>query len=191
MISALLFSNVLGIAAFAQSSSSASNDRSSSDRTAASTAVSDSSSSKLDWSDKRFVTKATKAGMEEVSISRVAAERATNPEVKALAQKIVSDHESVNRELTTVAGNRGVSLSDSMEKHDDRLVSKWQKKDAGTDFDKAYLKEMVSDHEDAIELFGKAAKSEDAQIASLASKTLPALQEHLTRAKELQKSLGY
>src|SRR4051812_45129774 len=49
--------------------------------------------------DRDFFTKAAKAGMEEVEISRVAAERTTNPDVRKLAQMIVEDHTAANEEL--------------------------------------------------------------------------------------------
>lgn len=147
-------------------------------------------STKLGWGDKHFLSNATKSGMEEVAISRVAAERATNPEVKALAQKIVSDHEKTNSQLMQLATADGVDLPSRAEKHDMKVTEKWQKKDMGTDFDKAYLKQMIDDHEDAIDAYRKAAKSDNSEIASLAGKTLPALQEHRTRAEELRKQLG-
>jgi len=177
ILGALLFSGALTVAAFAQNATP-------------NASSNNMNASKLDWGDKRFLTKAEKAGMEEVAISRVAAERATNPEVKAFAQKIVADHESLNKDLTSLANTEGVTLSSSMEKHDDKLTSKWEKKEAGADFDKAYLKQMASDHEDALELFGKASKSKNPEIASVASKALPTLQEHHTRAMELRKTLG-
>ncbi|HWA85496.1 MAG TPA: DUF4142 domain-containing protein [Opitutus sp.] len=155
-----------------------------------STPPTSSNATKLGWGDKHFLSNATKAGMEEVAISRVAAERSTNPEVKALAQKIVSDHESTNSQLTQLATMDGVELSNGLEKHDAKLTEKWQKKESGTDFDKAYLKQMVDDHEDAIDAYRKAAKSDNSDIATLAGKTLPTLQEHRTRAEELRKQLG-
>jgi putative membrane protein len=175
LLAALLFSGPLMVGALAQNMPSPS---------------SNTNTTKLGWGDRHFLNNAAKSGMEEVAISRVAAERATNPDVKALAQKIVSDHESTNNELMQLASTEGVDLPDSMEKHDMKLTEKWQKKDSGTDFDKAYLKQMVDDHEDAIDAFQKAAKSDNAQIAALAGKTLPTLQQHRTRAEALRKQLG-
>ncbi len=46
---------------------------------------------------------------------------------------------------------------------------------------------MVEAHEDAVSLFEKAAKSEDADIAAFAQKYLPKLQAHYTAAKDLKK----
>src|SRR4051812_36895132 len=42
--------------------------------------------------DRDFLEKAAKAGMEEVEISQVAAQRTTSPDVRRLAQMIIDDH---------------------------------------------------------------------------------------------------
>ena len=61
--------------------------------------------------------------------------------------------------------------------------------DKGGNVDKKYIHEMVEDHEDTVKLFEKASKSEDADVAAFAQKTLPTLQHHLQMAKDLKKSL--
>ena len=58
-------------------------------------------------------------------------------------------------------------------------------------FDKAYMKEMVKDHEKDVKEFQKAAdKSDDADLKAWAGKTLPTLQTHLDKAKEIDKNLS-
>jgi predicted outer membrane protein len=62
---------------------------------------------------------------------------------------------------------------------------------SGADFDKAYLKAMVDEHEDAIKQFEKAAKDkDDPAIQNFAAKYLPTLREHLAQAQALQKTIG-
>ncbi len=191
----LLGSHVFVASALAQTSTTTGDSRSTTsgtqvrdDRPAAGDMKNDKAS-RLSWGDKRFLNKAAKSGAEEVAVSRIAQERATNPKVKEMARKIVSDHEKMNSDLMALAAAQQVSLPDDLAKQDDKLMSRWQKKEMGADFDKEYVKQMVRDHEDAIELFGTAAKSEDPQIAALAGKALPKLQEHYTHAKELEKTL--
>lgn len=147
-----------------------------------------SAMAKPGWGDKRFLHKAAKSGMEEVAISQIALEKASNPDVKEFARMMINDHQKVNGQLTTTASDLGVSLTDQMGDKDD-VTSKWQKKEAGTEFDRDYMDKMVSDHEDAIDLFSKGAKSDVSQIASLASGALPKLQQHYSRAQELQRQL--
>jgi putative membrane protein len=143
-----------------------------------------SADAKLSHSDKSFLEKAAKSGNKEVSISQGAMDRLSDPQVKQFAQMIVTDHTGANAELATLAAAKGVTLpvKDSM-----KAEEKWSKKTKGVDED--YVEEMVSDHKNAVELFEKAAKSEDADIAAFARKTLPTLQQHLSVAKDLKKTV--
>lgn len=135
----------------------------------------------LKHSDKAFIEKAAKAGQEEVQISQVALERATNPQIRDFAQTIVNDHQQMNSELATLASSKGVALPTKEVK-----VDKWQSKKA-TEFDKDYVKEMAGEHDDAVSLFEKAAKSDDPEIAAFAQKYLPKLQAHKTAAESFKK----
>ena len=67
-----------------------------------------------------------------------------------------------------------------------KASEKWSKKDK--DLDDDYIKEMKEDHEDAVKLFEKGSKSDDADIAAFAQKTLPTLQHHLSMVKEIKKA---
>lgn len=134
-------------------------------------------------SDSSFLKKAAKAGSEEINISNVAASRTTNPQIKELAQTIANAHEDVGTKLASLASTKGVALPGK-----ELGAPKWEKRD-GKNFDREYLKEMVDHHENAIELFSKAAKSNDVQIATFASEQLPMFQSHLSKAKELLRAI--
>jgi putative membrane protein len=56
----------------------------------------------------------------------------------------------------------------------------------GADFDKAYSKKMLSDHQKDVAAFEKQSTGgSDAEVKAFAAKALPTLQEHLTLAKAL------
>jgi hypothetical protein len=76
-----------------------------------------SSKDKLSWGDRHFVTKAADGGKDEVAIAQLAANQASNSEVKSFAQKLVDDHTKVNEELTGIAQQKNVKL-DNDEDHD-------------------------------------------------------------------------
>lgn len=138
----------------------------------------------LDHSDKAFIKKAAKAGMKEVTISQAVEDRLTNPQLKEFARQMVTDHTNVNNQLMALAQQKGVELP---QKDETSLTEKWTEK--GGDLDKKYIKTMVEDHEEAVKLFTKASQSSDADVASFAQKTLPALQHHLEMAKDLNTSV--
>jgi putative membrane protein len=55
---------------------------------------------------------------------------------------------------------------------------------SGADFDKEYMKQMVSDHKKDIKEFQSQAKSgKDADIKNFAQSTLPTLEDHLKQAE--------
>ena len=135
--------------------------------------------------DKKFIVKAAKSGMAEVDISRVVAERTTNPDVRTLAQMMADDHSKADDTLATLAASKGVTFPAK----DMELTDTWTKKSA-KDLDADYLSKMVSDHKDAVSLFEKEAdKGEDADAKAFASDTLPKLQHHLAMATDLQKTV--
>lgn len=138
---------------------------------------------KLSHADKAFFEKAAKSGMKEVDVSQAVVERLMNPGVRAFAQSMISDHNAANSELMALAARKGAVLpADKM-----KDVEKWSKKNGN--IDKDYIDEMKEDHDEAVKLFEKAAKSDDAEIAAFAQKTLPALQHHLAMAKSLKETL--
>jgi putative membrane protein len=56
---------------------------------------------------------------------------------------------------------------------------------SGTSFDKAYVEMMVTDHQNAVALFKKAAHSTDSAVKAYASKYLPTLRKHLEEINAL------
>jgi putative membrane protein len=61
---------------------------------------------------------------------------------------------------------------------------------SGADFDKQYMAHMVSDHQKNVAEFKKASESaQDGEVKAFASKTLPTLQEHLSRAQSINDSV--
>lgn len=151
---------------------------------AATTATTTETSRPLKHTDRTFVEKAAEAGRDEVAISRIAAERATNPDVKKFAQMLVDDHTRANDQLTSFANAKNVSLKAKVKDED-----KWTKKDPNA-FDRDYVKQMVSDHKKDIKLFTKESQDgSDTDLVEFARKTLPTLNHHLEVANDLEKTL--
>lgn len=101
------------LAGHAQTSGSSSGSSSSSnDRNASSTSVnSNRNSDKSAKADQKFIRKMTEASQREMAIAQLGVERATNPQVKAFAQKMVTDHQTLDREFASIAGGTGSSAS--------------------------------------------------------------------------------
>jgi|HubBroStandDraft_3_1064219.scaffolds.fasta_scaffold01404_2 putative membrane protein len=155
------------------------------------TADTRSGSSSLKATDKTFVRKAAEGGMAEVELGKLAASKASDPEVKSFGQKMVDDHSKANDKLKQVAGQKGVDLPNGMSAKDKALEAKLDKL-SGADFDRTYMKEMLKDHQKDVAEFRKEAKraAADADVKSFASDTLPTLEEHLKMAQDVSKKVG-
>jgi len=62
---------------------------------------------------------------------------------------------------------------------------------SGNDFDKAYIKAMIEDHQGDVTIFTeKTKKLQDPDLKAFAIKTLPVLQKHLDAINAIHDSMG-
>jgi putative membrane protein len=143
------------------------------------------SSSALSASDRTFVTHAAHSGLAEVELGRLAADKASNADVKQFGQRMVDDHGKANDELKGLASQKNVTLPtdlDAKHKAEHARLSKL----AGAAFDRAYMAAMVGDHNNAVASFQRASKTaKDPDLKAWAGKTLPTLQDHQKMAREI------
>jgi putative membrane protein len=151
----------------------------------------DSGSNKMLKSpDARFAMKAAQGGMAEVQLGQLAAQKASNPDVKAFGQQMVDDHGKANDQLKSVASQENMTLPSTLDTKDQALLTKLQGL-SGADFDRAYVKAMVKDHQEDVKEFQREAdKGKDPQIKNFASQTLPVLQQHLSKIQSIESNLG-
>jgi putative membrane protein len=131
-----------------------------------------------------FVRKAALGGMTEVETSKLAATKAQDPQVRSFAQKMVTDHSAANEELKALAQKKGLMVPTSLDPEHQAIVQKLSSK-SGAEFDSAYSKQMMKDHEKTVKLFKGASHSSDTDIAAWAQKTLPTLEQHDQLAAQL------
>lgn len=146
---------------------------------------------KLARADVAFMKQAAENNHAEIESSRLAAQKASDPAVKAFAQQMVAEHGKTGQELAALAGAKGVELPDGpsmMQKGKLKLLETAD----GADFDRRYSETMgLAAHRDNIKLFQKAsADARDADVKAFAAKTLPALQQHLQMAQKLPVDKG-
>ena len=71
------------------------------------------SASTLKRSDKRFITKAVECSERELAASELAAQRASDPQIRSFAQQVASEHQRMQQELVQLAQRKGVKLDES------------------------------------------------------------------------------
>jgi putative membrane protein len=152
--------------------------------TATTTGESGGTISALSDADKEFITKAGMGGMAEVQMGNLALQKATHADVKAFAQRMVTDHSKANDELSQLATAKGVALPTELA-GDHKAAFDHLSSLSGAEFDKAYMQHMVEDHDKDVAEFDKASTSAtDADVKTWAGKTLPTLQSHQQQAKD-------
>jgi putative membrane protein len=136
-----------------------------------------------------FWNEAAQSGMAEVMLGNLALQKSQNEQVRNFAQQMVTDHTAANEELKSLAATKSITLATDVDPKHRGALDKLNGM-SGTDFDKAYMKQMVKDHEAAVKLFQRQAdRGGDADVKAFATKTLPTLQNHLQMARSMNDSM--
>ncbi|MDN3565557.1 DUF4142 domain-containing protein [Paeniroseomonas aquatica] len=154
----------------------------------------------------------------ETASSRLALEKSQNAKVKDFAQAMVADHGRTTQELQvlmqqvpgmgagaatplpqgreatgTAASGRitnaqGGPQHEGLDQQHAALLQQLQGV-SGAEFDRIYITQQVAAHQQAVDLFRNYSQSGDnAQLKAWAAQTLPALQQHLQLAQQLQRA---
>ena len=156
-------------------------------------AVALSTSTGMAWAatSNDFVDNAAAGGIAEIETSKLALEKSQSADIKAFANKMITDHTKANEELKALAQKHDIEVPD-----DTTLMKKAKAKILDVrdeSFDAAYANNQVKAHEETIVLFKKEAetvtddkKAGNTELKAFAQKMLPDLQHHLEEAKKLQ-----
>ncbi len=100
--------------------------------------------------DRDFVTDQLVAGMAEIELGKMAAQKGASARVKQFGQMMVDDHTKAGNELKQVVATFGITEPTQLDdKHRD-LQEKLSKL-SGAEFDREYMDAMVDGHQDVID----------------------------------------
>ncbi|BDT57322.1 hypothetical protein MasN3_08160 [Massilia varians] len=145
-----------------------------------------STASKLDRSDRKLLEMMAESNIAEINAGKLALTKASNPEVKAYARRMVDEHSKSLAEVQTLARAKGVELpkeSNVKHKAKESMLSAL----SGDIFDRTYVKQSGRrDHRVTHEhLRDNMDKIKDPDIKALAMKMRPIVEQHLLAADEL------
>ncbi len=143
--------------------------------------------------DTTGVRMAVQSNFTEVALGRLADDRASSSAVKDFGKQMVSDHDAMNDQWSKVASkyhldimNPSVQFGPNGKDAIDRLG-----KLKGTEFDQAYMMEMIRDHEQDLSEFQQLRYSaHDPEIRDLASTGVSTIEQHLTLARQVGNQVG-
>jgi len=136
--------------------------------------------------DADFLRKAASGNQAEIQFGRVAVERGLDEKVRTFGQRMVDDHGRMASEITDLASIRGMTLSDQLPAEAQADLNHIQSM-SGQEFDRAYVRMMVGDHEKDLDAFDREARTGvDSDVRALAARSLPTIREHLRMVRDME-----
>lgn len=139
--------------------------------------------------DKKFLAMAAQGDQNEIALSQVAEEKASDPAVKAFAHKMVKEHTEMTDSMKPFAESWGLSAPSGPDADHQKELDKLNGL-SGKDFDKEYIDQMVTDHAKALSAFTTEAKdTKDVKFRAAVIKGKTRVAAHKNMAYDLKKKL--
>jgi putative membrane protein len=132
----------------------------------------------------------------EVEVGKMAQTKATDPQVRAFARRIVGEHQALKTEVTNTA--KQGNITPAMPDDDEDLTKDHQDgmrdlngKAKGKEFDEAFLEHEIKMHKKVLDEVDDAlGRNRNQEIRTLLEHVRDGLRAQLTRAEELEKKFG-
>lgn len=142
-------------------------------------------SDQLSANDKDFIEFAGETDLAAVRLAQMAQLHASSPKVKSFAVHMEREHAADLKQLTLIANKTGGIAPNTLDDVHSSAIKRINKS-KGSQFDHAFLKAVVNEHENALTSFQREAEHGfNPSLQSYAKSTLPKLERHLKLAKEL------
>ncbi|HSJ76390.1 MAG TPA: DUF4142 domain-containing protein, partial [Gemmatimonadales bacterium] len=140
--------------------------------------------------DMGFVREVASSTLMEIQLGQLAQNKASNPAVKQFAQRMAADHNNLENQLTSVAASGGQSFTPTMDSRHQNQINRLQGL-SGAEFDRNYMSLMIRAHQRDVNTFQSQSQSANsAQVRTLATNSLPVLQQHLSLAQQVGGQVG-
>ena len=136
------------------------------------------------------------ANQVDIDVARLARTKAHSKEVKDFAQRMITDHTSVNKRAAELVHKLHVrpesnATSESLKQGGEQNLAALRKL-SGSAFDQAYIDHEVTYHESVIHALDKTLipNAHNSELKDLLINVRPAFVAHLDSAEQIQSSLG-
>ncbi|HEX2251363.1 MAG TPA: DUF4142 domain-containing protein [Gemmatimonadales bacterium] len=135
--------------------------------------------------DMPFIIEASSANMMEIRLGQMAQTKASSSAVKQFGQRMVTDHTNLQNQLTAAASAGGQTIPPGMGVADKQQADRIEQL-SGAEFDRAYMSHMIRVHRNDVNEFQRQSQSaRSAQLRTLATNSLPVLQQHLSLSTQI------
>jgi putative membrane protein len=146
-------------------------------------------------SDANIVALLDEANMADSAAGALAATKATNPDVKAFAKLMMSEHHTLRVQGQQLAQRLNVTpappADDPLKPAAESEMSALKSAPKGAQFDRTYIEQEIGAHKLVLDVAQKghdAAQNEE--LKKLIEQAKPVIEKHLNMAEEIQKKLG-
>jgi putative membrane protein len=140
-------------------------------------------------SDSSFLQMAGSLGLLQVKLGKLAEEKGTSPAVRDFGKRMVADYSKANEAIAAAAKGSAYPAPVILRQHA-QLYERFVRMGKGG-FDKKYMAQMVSEHNDAARMFqAEADGGKVASLKALAGQLLPTVQQHSSLAAQTAGSVG-
>jgi putative membrane protein len=145
-------------------------------------------------SDANIVALLDEANKADSSAGATAAKKATNPEVKAFARLMMTEHHALRLQGQQLAKKVKITpeppVDDPLTAAAQDETNALQSTPKGAQFDRTYIEKEVAAHQAVKDLLDRAhSAAQNAELKKLIEKAQPVVQKHLDQAQALQKKL--
>jgi len=139
----------------------------------------------LNRTDRAFLKVAAETDMREAHEGRMAENKAAKQDVRAFGQQLVQDQSNSYGELLELGQKTGETIPRGINVRTDRTVEDLTHA-KGAQFDRRFIQDEIRNDQQTIALFRREADhGQNPDVKAWAQKTLPTLQGHLQKAKQL------
>ena len=140
--------------------------------------------------DKQFLMMASQGDLTEITLSKLALTKTSNPQVKAYAQGMITDHDKLETNMKPFADQMGVPPAAELSAEHQQLLDQLQGL-SGADFDKQYMSDMDTSHHATLDAFkSELSTTTNAPLKATVAKGEKVVAQHTMMADRLSKKLG-
>ena len=128
-------------------------------------------------SDREFLTRAISNNQLELRLGRMAAERASAPEIRAMGETMVQKHSELGRQLSDLARQSGVTGAAELSPEQQATIARLGAL-SGPDFDRSFKQTLDAIHVRELAMYqDEVTRATDPQLRAVAQKRVATLQK--------------
>lgn len=140
--------------------------------------------------DASFASEAASSEAVEVKLAQLAQEKSLNDIVIDFGQRLEDDYTDATDRLSEAASEENISIPPRVAEDGHNAYDRLSKL-FDMEFDRAYIKIVVQDHQTEVSNFKKEAETgQNPSLKQFASEMLPTIQQSLEMAQEIQKAMS-